>query len=320
MTSPYDDSSNGDLIIRTSDQTSLHVHKFLIANISSAFADMLPVPQPQSLSVNKPVVDVTESDWVWRRILDLCYLKLHDPNTDERLTIVQISQLLEAGRKYQMRAVTDHARHILLSPAVLEAHPLSVYALGCAYQLEDVARRAARRSLSLPPMPPFVPGFELISVRTLCHLFEYREACSRAASDALNFSQGIPDWMSKNSRRRLVDHDCGTGDCRLPRERVRDVGTYTGKRKMALCPQALLQYLGQLRERLKSKVDPSIASSQDLLIQFIGSVSSPTSCHTCASQVASSILPFSKEAELEVERCISQVRYTMLIRYNTATR
>ncbi|EJF58998.1 hypothetical protein DICSQDRAFT_65985 [Dichomitus squalens LYAD-421 SS1] len=135
---PYEDANNGDLVIRTSDGGEYHIHKFLIAHISFVFADMLSVPQPHDSSMGKPVVDVTELRSVWRRILNLCYH--YESDVGEPLAIVHIRDLLEAGKKYHMQVVTSHMRRTLLSPAILETHALSVYALACAYRLEDVAQ------------------------------------------------------------------------------------------------------------------------------------------------------------------------------------
>ncbi|TBU39394.1 hypothetical protein BD309DRAFT_993801 [Dichomitus squalens] len=127
---PYEDANNGDLVIRTSDGGEYHIHEFLIAHISFVFADMLSVPQPHDSSMGNPSV--------WRRILDLCYH--YESDVGEPLAIVHIRDLLEAGKKYQMQVVTSHMRRTLLSPAILETHALSVYALTCAYRLEDVAQ------------------------------------------------------------------------------------------------------------------------------------------------------------------------------------
>ncbi|KAI1798443.1 hypothetical protein LXA43DRAFT_1088543 [Ganoderma leucocontextum] len=304
LKAPYQDLSNGDLIIRTSDNTEYHVHNFLIANISPVFADMLPLPQPDfGPTPTKPVVDVTEPKDVWSAILDLCYLRefaFEEPAG----TVDDIHALLEAGKKYEMCALTARVRRALLNPPFLAGHPLSVYALACAYQLEDVAHRAARETLSLPPVPPFVQGFELISVRTLCHLFDYRKACAGAACNALSLAKGrIPPWMPESGFWELVTFSCGDRHCSLPRTRLEE--KVHGIWKAKECPQALVEYLERLCEKLNSEVRPSLARSPELLTAFIASVA--TACPRCAVKVAGSIVPFSTATEFMIERCISGI-------------
>ena len=311
---PYQNPSNGDLIIRTSDNTEYHVHKFLIAHISPIFADMLPLPQPDADQIpTKPVVDVTEPKYVWSAILDLCYFRelafpfegSHFPDfalDDVPGTVDYLHVLLEAGKKYEMCALTTRIRHALLNPMFLECNPLSVYALACAYRLEDVARHAAREALSLPPVPPFVPGFELISVRTLCHLFDYRKACATAIRDALTFTKGrIPSWMSESGCWELVKFGCGDRQCALPRTRLEE--KIHGIWKTKEYPQALVEYLERLCEKLDGVVQSSLATSPELLTEFIASVAS--ACPRCAVKVAGSIVPFSTATECMIERCIS---------------
>ncbi|PIL27285.1 hypothetical protein GSI_10432 [Ganoderma sinense ZZ0214-1] len=301
---PYQSSSNGDLIIRTSEGIEYHVHKFLIANMSPIFADMLPIPQPVAgPEPTKPVVDVTEPMHIWSAILDLCYFQeaaFEDPSG----TVETVQALLEAGKKYEMCAVTSRARRALLHPPFLACHPLSVYALACAYQLEDVARRAARETLSLPPVPPFVPGFELISVRTLCHLFDYRKACASAACDALSLARGrIQPWMQESGCWESVRFSCGDRNCPLLRARLDE--KVHGIWKTKEYPQALVEYLERLCEKLNGEVRPSLATSPDLLMAFIGSAT--TACPKCAVKVAGSIVPFSTATECMIERCISGI-------------
>ncbi len=304
LKAPYEDPSNGDLIIRTSDNTEYHVHKFLVANISHVFADMLPIPQPDAgPNSTKPVVDVTEPDSVWSSILDICYLR--EFAFEDRPDIVEdIQALLEAGKKYEMCPVTARARRALLNPFYLAFHPMSVYALACAYQLEDVARRAARGTLSLPPVPQFAPGFELISVRTLCHLFDYRKACAAAACEVLSLSRGrVPSWMPESGCWESVTFGCGDRLCALPRTRL-DEKTH-GIWKTKEYPQALVEYLERLCEKLNGEVRPSLATSPELLTAFVSSV--VAACPRCAVKVAGSIAPFAAEAEDMIERCILRV-------------
>ena len=79
MTSSYD-PFNGDLIIRPFGQTSSSP----IFRLLSRKGRLSP---NQKISSSKAILDATESDCVWRKILDLHYLRLHNPDTNEHLMI-----------------------------------------------------------------------------------------------------------------------------------------------------------------------------------------------------------------------------------------
>ncbi|KAI0705668.1 hypothetical protein C8Q76DRAFT_175609 [Earliella scabrosa] len=67
----------------------------------------------------------------------------------------------------------------LLSQDHIQKHTLSVYALSCAYRLDDVARIAARASLALPDHLEYVKELDLlvITVRTYHNLLDFRARC-----------------------------------------------------------------------------------------------------------------------------------------------
>ncbi|CDO74336.1 hypothetical protein BN946_scf184850.g8 [Trametes cinnabarina] len=72
----YRDPSEGDVVIRTSDQVDFHVDQRRLVDVSTVFADILSIPQPPSTgsaSVKKPVIDVSESSALWYKLLPLIY-------------------------------------------------------------------------------------------------------------------------------------------------------------------------------------------------------------------------------------------------------
>lgn len=189
------DASIGDLIIRTGDGTDFHVYKYTMAHASAVFSGMFLLPQPPSglESDKKYVVDVQESTALWTQILAFCHFQL--PFSKQLPTLQVIVDLLEAGRKYEMVALTEHLRLTLLLPDFLERHTLSIYAIGCAYRLDGVARAAARASLSLPKRIPFVKEFDLITTRELHKLLDYRARCADAIGATMTWTVSPPEWF-----------------------------------------------------------------------------------------------------------------------------
>ena len=81
-----------------------------------------------------------------------------------------------------MDALSEAMKLQLLSQDHIQKHTLSVYALSCAYRLDDVARIAARASLALPDHPAYVKELDLlvITVRTYHNLLDFRARCVNA--------------------------------------------------------------------------------------------------------------------------------------------
>lgn len=138
------------------------------------------------------MVEVPEPSSIWEQILSFYHAEPQSPTS-----IGDIRALLEAGRKYEMQLLTYAMRMQLMQPEYLHQHPLSVYALACAYGLEGVARAAARASLAQPGQLEYVRELELISTRTYHHLLDYRSRCRGAVRATLRWGNNTqpPQWM-----------------------------------------------------------------------------------------------------------------------------
>ncbi|KAI0689754.1 hypothetical protein C8T65DRAFT_834557 [Cerioporus squamosus] len=241
---PYRDPSIGNLIIRTSDGIDFHLHHRRIADVCPIFADMATLPDrlvdasSSAGDKEKAVVQVSETSKVWEKLLPICHLTEEPP-----LSLEDIQCLLEAARKYDMVGVASRMRTALLHPDFLEKKPYAVYALACAGGFEDVAQRAARRTLRYSIYPEDCPEYTSITGRAFFRLFEYRQECGLAASSAVLSSPHEPHL---------------TG-CKLPMGYVQ-----LGGRELFIA-LPWMDYLKKVAEEVKISPDGGVAERPKIL-------------------------------------------------------
>ncbi|TBU44067.1 hypothetical protein BD309DRAFT_980292 [Dichomitus squalens] len=138
---PFNQRS-ADVILRTSDSISFHVHTQILSQASPVFATMFELPQPSPeapgvATLVRPVIDVSEDSKALEPLLRLCYpvkkAILRQPE--------DIRPVLEAAIKYDMEWPTEALTRTLTACA--PHGPLQVWAIGCRLGLERVARRGA---------------------------------------------------------------------------------------------------------------------------------------------------------------------------------
>ncbi|KAI0672524.1 hypothetical protein C8Q78DRAFT_757088 [Trametes maxima] len=199
----YHDPSIGDLCIRTSDGVEFHVEKRRIADASSVFSDMISFPQvpsegPNSLADGKPVVSVSEASATWENLLAILL-----PPNDPDLTLEDIGDLLEAGKKYALHeSFFVSMKYRLWNSRFLENNPLYVYALACGHGFRSVAQEAARYSLQIPVLvlaePSKLPAFRLLSGVAIYHLLDFRKHCANAAVARVRVKHGARyPWIGR---------------------------------------------------------------------------------------------------------------------------
>ena len=196
VTSPNDppfylDPAIGDLVIRSSDDIDFYVHQDILIHTSSSLSTMLALPKDASgRSIDavsgKPLIKVQEDSTVWAHLVPLIYVPRPPVPALDASQLDLICAILDAARKHDVPSVTECMRGVLKAPAIVTAKPVSVYAVACAYELEDVARIAARESLSEPLRPDYVEELDLISIRTFHKLSAYRSQCIAAALREMN--------------------------------------------------------------------------------------------------------------------------------------
>ena len=286
----YRDPTVGDLVIRSSDGIDYHVHKDVMSNASPFFASMLSLPQPPSEPTfnGKPIVETQEDSDVWSSIIPLCYVA----GMFNRADIALIRALLDAARKYEMRLVTESIRQCLLDPALAGAHPLSVFALGCAFELPDVARAGARHSLKTPVYFDYVPELELVSLRTWHALSVYRKACAAAALAVISWEGR--SWLNTNfTAGRYVEVSCkNTKTCR------RVVRSGRGVRL------AWATYIDKLANLLKYTPDGTQACAPELLEPIMKSA---RDCDVCSGVIKGHVEELPKMIQRQVDAAVAKV-------------
>ncbi|KAI0800062.1 hypothetical protein C8Q74DRAFT_1234071 [Fomes fomentarius] len=202
---PYRDPSHGDAIIRSSDDAGFHVYKRRIADISSVFSDIFSLP-----ITSKPVINVSETSKVWKKLLPICHL-----DEEPTLTLEDVRSLYEAGRKYIMVGVMSRMKVLLSTSEFLDQKPFVVYALACLFNVPSLPRSAAKRTLLLPVFPADTPDFSSVSGRAVYQLLDYRRRCGSAAQAAVTITPGkytLPAFFTHNVRHHLGT-TCGLPDC-----------------------------------------------------------------------------------------------------------
>ncbi|TBU38735.1 hypothetical protein BD309DRAFT_492650 [Dichomitus squalens] len=295
----YLDPAVGDLIIRSSDCVDLHVHKDIMTHASPVFSSMLSLPQPKSHSpgddfCDKPLVDVHEDSAVWSHLIPICYIPCLPSPPLSASDLDLIRAVLDAARKYQMVSVTNVMRRVLVTRPVVLQKPVSVYAVGCVYGLEDVARVAAWSSLSEPLFVEYVPELDLISVRTFHRLSEYRTRCVAAA---LKVTAPAGRWENVNER--LLRIGSGSGcfsqdGCQI----VGRVGTST------LYRRCWATYVEKLERILEQTPDAAKARSAVLLEPVIQSAQY---CHVCLKTIHANVDAASTGLEKMLKEAIKEV-------------
>lgn len=113
---------------------------------------MFDLPQPTQLESDYfldrsndslPVVPVTEEKAAWDVILHVLYR--HE--VPDFMSTDEFKVILETAQKYDLEFITSSIEHVLLCPLRERWDPFAVYAIACAYDLQNVAEHAARSTL-----------------------------------------------------------------------------------------------------------------------------------------------------------------------------
>ncbi|KAI0800060.1 hypothetical protein C8Q74DRAFT_388673 [Fomes fomentarius] len=169
-----------------------------------------------------------------------------------------------------MRLLTYVMRMQLIQPEYLHKHPLSVYALACAYGLEGVARAAARASLAHPGQLEYVRELELISTRTY-HLLDYRSRCRDAVRATLYWGNDTqpPQWMLapelRDELKRLLHASGGVAIVQdLPVHTSWVDGMRSVSRDLELRPLPIATFSNELLDHVLSSYESTTAALEYL--------------------------------------------------------
>jgi len=188
---PFDETSDGDVVLKSSDGALFRVHKVILSLASPFFRDMFSLPQvdaSQDGAENGPIIPFTESSETIDTLLRAVY-----PDEDPDLKLVhEIEGVVEAAIKYDMPKCISIMRKKLILGASKE--PIRVFMIACKNKLTDVASAAAHLSLRRPILYSFELGsvvlpfsaLEDITAGSLFRLIEYQRQCSKVANDAMS--------------------------------------------------------------------------------------------------------------------------------------
>ena len=211
---PFDETSDGDVVLKSSDGALFRVHKVILSLASPFFRDMFSLPQadapPDGIS-NCHIIPFTESSEIIDTLLRVIY-----PNEDPDLKLVQeIEGVVEAAIKYDMQKCISVMRKKLILCASKE--PIRVFMIACKNKLADVASAAAHLSLRRPILYSFELGsvvapfsaLEDITAGSLFRLIEYQRQCSKVANDLMSDLT----WTREDFAWRNKMNDAIVGSC-----------------------------------------------------------------------------------------------------------
>ncbi|EKM60985.1 uncharacterized protein PHACADRAFT_190117 [Phanerochaete carnosa HHB-10118-sp] len=151
---PSFDSPDADIVLRSSDNVSFHIHSLILTCTSGFFQTLLSLPQnppsyKRSSSPNPPecleVIHLMESAKVVEGLLSMCAGRELPQLEDFR----HVEELLHAAEKYDMPGALSILRLALTSTSLLDTNPVRVYAIACQWGWKEVAREASARTLGL---------------------------------------------------------------------------------------------------------------------------------------------------------------------------
>ncbi|KAJ7696527.1 hypothetical protein B0H17DRAFT_845247, partial [Mycena rosella] len=188
---PFTDK-DADLILRSSDNADLYVHKLLLSLVSPFFRDMFTLPQSTTdagdvksdADKEFPVVPVGEN----LRILQALLVWV-DPRCNPTLeTLNDVGQVLQTAEKYDMSSVIRRIGSALAQSKHVEGDPLRVFAIAYRHRdldgMKNLVKLAARETLKLtiPFEKAPLSEWRNISGDAVQQLYEYHAECGKVAS------------------------------------------------------------------------------------------------------------------------------------------
>jgi hypothetical protein len=146
MSSYQFDSPDADVILVSHPPekcSEYRVHQCILAAASPFIRVMFTLPQPKSNAL--PVIPVSEDQTTLDLLLALVY-PIPDPPIPD---LGSLGRVLAAAVKYDFTKAISTLRKLLVCPRFLESEPLRVFAIATRYELEEEAKLASGRTLSI---------------------------------------------------------------------------------------------------------------------------------------------------------------------------
>lgn len=175
--------SSADVTIRSRDGIDFRVHKLVLSEGSSVFADIfsLPTPMPTyttaGISLHQEdgaaLVQLEEDSKTIDTLLGFLY-----PGMGPRVEDLScLTEVLKAADKYDMEGVRSVVKNDPSVAMLGEDDPWRLFAIAVRFGLADAAKAAAQRTLLLEPLPldSHLPEFDLIPASAYRALLVYRQ-------------------------------------------------------------------------------------------------------------------------------------------------
>ncbi|EJD02553.1 uncharacterized protein FOMMEDRAFT_53760, partial [Fomitiporia mediterranea MF3/22] len=172
--------SDGDIILKTSDDVYFRVHSIILKLASGFFRQMLDIPRAETESSDE-AIPLTENSKVIAFLLDLVYPTTGTSGEDSngvarfpRLDTLSFTwAVTNAADKYDMPRALAAVRAIVSNSETLQVAPLGLYALACRWKWVDEARAASTATLSKQILrPENFAILRMIDSGPLCNLLE----------------------------------------------------------------------------------------------------------------------------------------------------
>ncbi|KAF9233461.1 hypothetical protein BU15DRAFT_80070 [Melanogaster broomeanus] len=280
--SPFD-HAKADIILRTSDNIDFRVFKLFLSLASPFFESLFNIPQP------------TEDKKTLDALLRFCYpcTLAEDPNLEQ---LKDVTDVLEAAKKYSINAIERKAGQALSNPKILEVEPLRCFAIAHHGQLRDETLLAAKYTLRQPLIPSWFEEIELLSAADLLALLTYHRKCG----DAVCVLKTDMSWI-KTHYQEASPWLSGCSSCTYPKSSTRPSGVFgSGNQRLQWWDEFMEKTFLVLRDK------PCEATIQTCTEQTVQSVRA-RNC-SCSPRVAESMREFSALFARTVEEVVSQVQ------------
>ncbi|KAH8983110.1 hypothetical protein EDB92DRAFT_1891911 [Lactarius akahatsu] len=185
-----------DVILRSSDLVSFHVHKSILAILSPFFTDLFSLPQPPDGEVIEglPVVQVSEDAELLHSLLTVLYhIPSAIPDSYEKTLA-----LLAALQKYNTTAVLSNIRSEIGRQLPTTEAAFRAYAIACSKQLIPEIETTARLTLGHPmTFEVIADALPLFEGSALGDLVRFRKRCR---DNLVSFFKGFVDGSDSLSR------------------------------------------------------------------------------------------------------------------------
>lgn len=296
--SPFDQDSDSDVILASSDNVVFYSHKMLLALVSPVFKTMFTLPVGQSNDVydGRPCIALAEDS-------DLLYLLLSwcDQRCTTRCTTVsELERVLEVADKYGMEAIMKHVQKFMEN--IETTNPIELFAISARFRLGNLAQVAAKKSLNEPLSGLIsmagVPATRHLNAYSLRTLLQYHMNCSQEASRTATDIDWLEQYRELTEVSPFTVKGCGELGCEAGLQKKGSNGFRWLKWWLA--------YMEMAAEALTSHPSADTITSSKFLEKVHAKISA-ISCHRCRKIGQGSILAFNNFLANEVRRRIEKV-------------